>query len=146
MKTLISEFAMWLMVIVLVIAGAFFVKDSITAAVGDVMAGWEERKLNKQIFSKLRLLPVQQLRLLALDVLLEDVVRLRHWLQTKSILPEAQKLKQIEDCDQTFVSQRAHYTAMLGAMNDKDVVKLLAKQASERNIEWRRSLLNRLNG
>jgi hypothetical protein len=146
MKTLISEFAMWLMVIVLVVAGAFFVKDSIAATVGDVMAGWEERKLNRQIVSKLRILPVQRLRSLALDVLLEDVVRLRTWLQTKSILPENQKQKQIEDCNQTLLSQRAHYTAMLGPMNDTDVVKLLGKQISDRNIEWRRNLLNRLKG
>lgn len=146
MKTLISEFAMWLMVLVLVVAGAFFVKDSIAATVGDIMASWEERKLNQQILSKLRIMPVHRLKSLALDILLEDVVRLRTWLQTKSILPEPQKQKQIAECNQTFLTQRSHYTEMLGPMSDKDVVKVLGQQISERNIEWRRNLLNRLNG
>jgi hypothetical protein len=146
MKTLISEFAMWLMILVLVVAGAFFVKDSIAATVGDVVAGMEERKLNKQISSRLESTPPKHLRSLALDILLEDITRLKNWLETKSILPEDQKQKQIRDCHQTLREQHAHYSAMLRGMQDRDIVNLLMKQASEKNYEWRRKLLTHLGG
>ncbi len=97
MKTLISEFAMWLMILVLVVAGVFFVKDSVAATVGDVVAGLEERKLNKQISTRLGSTPPKHLRSLALDILLEDITRLKSWLETKSILPDDQKQKQIRE-------------------------------------------------
>ncbi len=146
MKTLISEFAMWLMIVVLVVAGVFFVKDSIAATVGDVVAGLEERKLNRQIGSRLQKTPSQHLRLLALDIFLEDITRLKTWLETKSILPDHQKQKQIQDCHQTLLKQQAHFSAMLNGMQDKEIVKLLVKQASEKNYEWRRKLLTHLGG
>lgn len=137
---------MWLMALVLVVAGVFFVKDSISATVGDVVAGMEERKLNKQISSRLENTPSQQLRSLALNIMLEDVTRLKAWLETKSILPDDQKQKQINDCQQTLLKQHAHYSAMLGGMQDRDIIALLMKQASEKNYEWRRKLLTHLGG
>jgi len=76
--------------------------------------------------------------------LLEDVVRLQRWLETKSILPEDQKRSQIEECQRTLLSQRSHYSATVNAMNDADVVKLVVKQVAARNVQWRRSLLDQL--
>ncbi len=145
MRNLIAEGFIFLVIAALVVMGAVFARDSLSAAVQDIGTALEERKLNKQIMSKLKGLSSEGLHGIAMEILLWDVRALQNWLETKSMLPDGQKQEQIEQCRRNASEQYSHYSAMLKDMADKQVIALIRKEFGNRDMEWKRRFIAGLN-
>ncbi len=144
MKTLISEIFLVFLVILFAGFGVFYFLTSVTSGFEEVETALEDRKLNKQVFSKLKAATSSQLRSVAMEVLLWDLLAYHDFLQNKSMLPDSQKRAQIEECRRKLSGEHARQFARLQGMTDRQVFKSLKSQILDRNAAWRRNLLSRL--
>ncbi len=145
MRTFISEGFIFLVIIAVIFMGAIFAKDSVAATVQEIGTALEERKLNKQLISKLKGVSGESLHGIAIEILLWDVRALRSWLETKTMLPDAKKEQQVEECRRTASERHSHYSEMLRDMSDKQVTALIRKEFGNRDMEWRRRFIEHLD-
>ncbi len=145
MKTILSEMFLVLTVVVVIALGAGSLKDTIAAEIEEIGIVLEDRRLNKRIMSRLKAAAPGDFRGIVTDVFLTDVLLLTEWLETKSLLSEDQKRRQILECRETLVKKRDHYSTMFRDMSDKQVLKLVRAHILAHDSSWRRRLLTRLN-
>ncbi len=144
MRTLISETFLAIVLVLIVLAGLFFVRNFIAETIDDIRIALEEKRLDRRITAKLKRSSAPVLRSIVMGVMLWDPTAFLDWLQTKSILPDIRKQSQIETCRRTIEERRDHYSTQVRHMEPAELVKLIRGEIRDRDSAWRRRFLERL--
>lgn len=146
MKTLISEMFILIAALSLLVAGALFLRNSVTEGVEAVVEYLEDRKSIRQVETEAKSLKSQRLRELVIEVLVWDTRRYMEWLQTGSMLKDAEKQKQIVRCRRQLPELEAEAANMVRNMTDAEILELIKTETGKRDTRWRRDLLARIRG